>query len=551
MSKVKCIIRQSWTTRDEAGNLIDRCNNLYVTNEDGTPYIYASIAEARAEIRANYGRDANRAGILHAHSVDEYSGHTHDGYVFIVREDTDEYTEATRAAEAMNETNEAMSEASEAERKTIEAAINYDPEAAAKYAKQAEEAAQRAEAAADRAASMDPTTADVVYEEATWARAYADRATETAEANANELEQRAETMSKIHEATRAAADRAARAIAGSVRRHPRTMNEIEYTASEAVSQLMSAYANVTGCSAYDIPQDVWQAAYRVAAVDIIPEPERPAGYADASADDRATVSDIVGTIARAEIIATISDPAEREHIAHEADRYQWTPEETRANVEYQKTISAANRAAAAFVAAYAEASGEDLTEDDDETRAAYLVARDEITGTSERATDYDRAMVDGMIQTIAAAVAYMRPFVVADAASRAFVAAYAEAIGETIVESDPEARASHLVARAEIAGSHASDYDRAMVRDMLEAIAERWTQDHEQYAAEFAAPAPTYQRHELEAYLGEPDAYDVEAIEAEATAYDPKSGARVWVAFGEDLAAICERHELYEYAPAV
>lgn len=61
-----------------------------------------------------------------------------------------------------------------------------------------------------------------------------------------------------------------------------------------------------------------------------------------------------------------------------------------------------------------------------------------------------------------------------------------------------------------------------------------------------AAAAPLYQRHELLAYLGDPDAYDVEAIEAEATRYTA-DGARVWSAFGEDLAAIAERHELFTY----
>lgn len=60
-----------------------------------------------------------------------------------------------------------------------------------------------------------------------------------------------------------------------------------------------------------------------------------------------------------------------------------------------------------------------------------------------------------------------------------------------------------------------------------------------------------YQRCELEAFLGEPDDYDVDAIEAETTEYDPATGRTVWTAFGDDLAAIAERHELYTYAPAI
>lgn len=95
---IKCIIRQGWTTRDADGNLIERRDYVYVTNEDGTPHVYASIAEARADIRGNYGRDANRAGILHTHSVDDYTGHVHEGYVYIVREDTDEFAAATADA---------------------------------------------------------------------------------------------------------------------------------------------------------------------------------------------------------------------------------------------------------------------------------------------------------------------------------------------------------------------------------------------------------------------------------------------------------------------
>lgn len=59
-----------------------------------------------------------------------------------------------------------------------------------------------------------------------------------------------------------------------------------------------------------------------------------------------------------------------------------------------------------------------------------------------------------------------------------------------------------------------------------------------------------YQRHELKAYLGEPDDYDVDAIEDEATRWSA-DGRLIWTAFGDDLAAIAERHELYTYAPAI
>lgn len=189
---------------------------------------------------------------------------------------------------------------------------------------------------------------------------------------------------------------------------------------------------------------------------------------------------------RAEIIAAIKDDQQRDYIEAEATAHQWTPDETRANIEYQKTISAANRAALALLNAYAEAIGEYPDEDDDETHAAYLVARDDLTGTSQRATEYDRETVELMTEAIARAA---RP---------ADLSKYANL---EYLELDPE-------------------------------------------------PAPIYQRHELLAYLGDPDAYDVDAIEAEATTYTA-DGARVWAAFGSDLAAIAERHELYSYAPAI
>lgn len=63
---------------------------------------------------------------------------------------------------------------------------------------------------------------------------------------------------------------------------------------------------------------------------------------------------------------------------------------------------------------------------------------------------------------------------------------------------------------------------------------------------------PTYQRYELEAFLGDyADDYDVDAIEAEATEYDPATGRTVWTPDAvRDLWSICERHELYSYSPA-
>lgn len=90
----------------------------------------------------------------------------------------------------------------------------------------------------------------------------------------------------------------------------------------------------------------------------------------------------------------------------------------------------------------------------------------------------------------------------ANQAFRSFMDAYAEAIGERPTKDDPETRAARKIA-SEAFGYllpyPVTDDDRATVAAMVEAIADRWTQDHErrdlfaeqaefeQYAAEFAA----------------------------------------------------------------
>ena len=123
-----------------------------------------------------------------------------------------------------------------------------------------------------------------------------------------------------------------------------------------------------------------------------------------------------------------------------------------------------------------------------------------------------------------------------------FMDAYAEAIGEHPTKNDPETRAARKIA-AEAFGYlipyPVTDEERATVAAMADAIADRWTQDHE------AEEAATYQRAELEAFLGEyVDAYDVDAIEDEATETDPKTCAQLWTPEAvRDLISICERHE--------
>lgn len=172
----------------------------------------------------------------------------------------------------------------------------------------------------------------------------------------------------------------------------------------------------------------------------------------------------------------------------------------------------------------------------------------------------------------------------AEAAAFSFIEAYAGASLFRPSETDPEFIAAFHVAADDVAGMHiATDADRSTVADMLEEIAEdtawsaayailrkdpdvtpeemREIMDNPRAYLMSAAraaiaearavnPAPLYQRYELLAYLGEPEDYDVDAIEAEATRFTA-DGAQVWTAFGEDLAAIAERHQLVTYWPAI
>lgn len=217
---------------------------------------------------------------------------------------TEPETTATAEAEAAKEAaREAMEEAGEHERKAVEAAWSYDTETVAAHAQQAEEAAQRAEQAARNAsyAADDAGTleahelADMAAEYAAYARRDADRATETAEANARELEE------------------------------------------------------------------------------------------------------------RAEIIAAIEAEDLREYIQTEAERYQWSPEETRESIAFYLASCAAKAAARALLDAYAETIGETIERSDPEAVAAYRVAHDEMHNRSHHATTNDRKQVAYMVDVIARA----------------------------------------------------------------------------------------------------------------------------------------------------
>jgi len=244
---------------------------------------------------------------------------------------------------------------------------------------------------------------------------------------------------------------------------------------------------------------------------------------------------------------------------------------------------AANRAFYAFMDAYADAIGEKPAIDDPETKAARRLAAEAFGFfTAYPVTDDDRATVSAMVEAIAdraREAAALAHYQTADAAARA-----AESFTEAAewaadkIENDPAGDLAGWAHAAQAFAAHAAEaanaarlicnYDRnttfsdyetsayaaqslecidMRAADAAHAAARAEAAAARAEAAAEAAAAPVYQRYELLAYLGDPDAYDVDAIEAEATRYTA-DGARVWSAFGEDLAAIAERHELYEYA---
>ena len=239
---------------------------------------------------------------------------------------------------------------------------------------------------------------------------------------------------------------------------------------------------------------------------------------------------------------------------------------------------AANRAFYAFMDAYADAIGEKPAIDDPETKAARRLAAEAFGFfTAYPVTDDDRATVSAMVEAIADRArenAAVEHYQTADAAART-AESFAEAAewASDEIENDPAGDLAGMAHAAQTFAAHAAEaanaarlicaYDRAVTfadyetsayaAHALEYIDKR-TADaahaaaraEEAAARAAAAAAPIYQRYELLAYLGDPDAYNVDAIEAEATRFTA-DGARVWAAFGSDLAAIAERHELFAY----
>ena len=310
----------------------------------------------------------------------------------------------------------------------------------------------------------------------------------------------------------------------------------EQAHEDAARRLVSAYAEAIGDSVTaDDPEAI--AAHRVARACI--------GLTTATDDDRATVAQMVEAIAdRARESAALAryqtaDAAARsaesfaEAAEWAADKIENDPAGDLAGMAHAAQTFAAHAAEAANAARLICAYDRAVTFADYETSAYAANALEYIDKrTADAAAAADRALAAAQratdVETAAAS---------ADDAAARFCAALTEATG--VIPYFEDAASVCKVARDDIAGEHRSTaLDRDAVNIMTEAIADA--------ARAEAAAAPIYQRYELLAYLGDPDAYDVDAIEAEATRFTA-DGARVWSAFGSDLAAIAERHEIVTY----
>jgi len=179
---------------------------------------------------------------------------------------------------------------------------------------------------------------------------------------------------------------------------------------------------------------------------------------------------------------------------------------------------------------------------------AAITAEEAAEAKAQRAAQAMDEAQEHDAKTSAAALNYDTETAEAEAREARFSADYAAILAKDAAELAAEAGTSDAASAADTASEYA-----VFARSYAISAEETAEQNAREAAADpedLEEPAPIYQRYELLAYLGEPDAFDVEAIEAEATRFTA-DGARVWSAFGEELAAIAERHELYSYAPAI
>ena len=218
-----------------------------------------------------------------------------------------------------------------------------------------------------------------------------------------------------------------------------------------------------------------------------------------------------------------------------AQAMHWTLDDIEAEAMEQAHEAAARQ----LISAYAEAIGDAVTEDDPEAIAAHQVAREAIGYTT--ATEEQRATVDAMVQAIADRATGDPD---EDRYTRAEQDAAQDWSGEgwySLGYSDgaTDTNPRYWEGRDELASEYAEMYRTAT--DTHLPTCEYYGDGEEPANLETGQ----YQRHELEAFLGDyVSAYDVEAIEAEATTYDPRTGRAVWTPEAvRDLWSICERHE--------
>lgn len=400
--------------------------------------------------------------------------------------------------------------AREAEAAATNAAIGYDPKAAAEHATEAEAHAAAAEAAASEAANLAKwahtaeasSHADSAAEYAAMARSEASRARETADQSAAEAEEIGDVdrHATVAEQCADAAEQVARRddLTDDLAKFARVCADIARESAEKAAASLEY-----GIHLYFANYE--ESAYNAEAVRIRREQVR-------SAEEAAT---------RAALAA-----AEAEHAAQ---------------------ISAANAVALALLDAYAAVIGEYPAEEDPETVAAYRVAHHDIARRLG-STRADREIVADMVD------------IIARSARRPDLSKY-DGMKYLEWDEEPEPTDIYVVAICDEHGTVTEEERYSIEDERDDAEAEYIGRGYEYANAETIAgdgctyhidyieepKREPYQPYELLAYIGDPDAYDVEAIEAEATEYTAE-GLQVWRA-GIDLAIICERHELAAYYP--
>lgn len=259
-------------------------------------------------------------------------------------------------------------------------------------------------------------------------------------------------------------------------------------------------------------------------------------------EDSEEFTDVITTTENVTDVSTSADHAESYADAAEYAAKNATPAEARTFAEYAKAAAEDARRAARY-------------------NLIHYFSDHETSGYSAQVVkiqraDVERAEAAAKRAEEAAQRAEAPQYTRCDADIVAFelLEAYAEAIGERPTYNDPETVAAYACAVAELCGKpNYNDPAFETVADMVEAIAEHAKRSNayttEEIRAKFDSEylvwdepetAPTYQRAELEAFLGEyVDAYDVDAIEDEAT----KAGRWTPEAV-RDLMSICQRHEL-------